>query len=163
MIKMIRLDERLIHGQIAIKWSRLLNVDRIVVGNDPAAANEIIKKSLMMAAPSTCKVTIRSIDDTITLLHNPKAVEHDILVIVATPQDLLRVVTEVPGIQQINIGNYGRVAGANADHPKKMYTTNLYCDDDDVAVFKQIIATGIPASFQVIPDDSPEPLTKIFK
>ena len=39
MIKLFRIDERLIHGQIAIKWSRHTGVDSIVVANDHAAAN----------------------------------------------------------------------------------------------------------------------------
>ena len=43
MIKLFRIDERLIHGQIAIKWSRHTGVDSIVVANDHAAANVIIK------------------------------------------------------------------------------------------------------------------------
>ena len=61
MIKLLRLDERMIHGQVAIKWSRHLSVDRIVVANDGAASNPIIQKSLMMAEPSTCKVAIKSV------------------------------------------------------------------------------------------------------
>ena len=47
MIKLVRLDERLIHGQVAIKWSRHTGVDRIVVANDEAAGNKIIQQSLM--------------------------------------------------------------------------------------------------------------------
>lgn len=46
MIKLFRIDERLIHGQIAIKWSRHTGVDSIVVANDHAAANVMIQKSL---------------------------------------------------------------------------------------------------------------------
>ena len=37
MIKWVRLDERMIHGQVATKWSRTLGVDRIVVADDTAA------------------------------------------------------------------------------------------------------------------------------
>ena len=40
MISMIRLDERLIHGQVAVVWSRYLGVDRIVVANDEILNNE---------------------------------------------------------------------------------------------------------------------------
>lgn len=62
MIRLIRLDERMIHGQIAIKWSRHTGVNRIIVANDEAASNDIVKKSLLMAAPSTCKTAIRSVE-----------------------------------------------------------------------------------------------------
>ena len=58
MIKWVRLDERMIHGQIATKWSRTLGVDRIVVADDTAAASDIMQKSLMMAAPATCKTAV---------------------------------------------------------------------------------------------------------
>lgn len=44
MITLIRLDERLIHGQIATKWSKHTNVTHIVVANDEAANNKIIQK-----------------------------------------------------------------------------------------------------------------------
>ena len=48
MIKWVRLDERMIHGQVATKWSRTLGVDRIVVADDTAAASDIMQKSLMI-------------------------------------------------------------------------------------------------------------------
>ena len=62
MIKWVRLDERMIHGQVATKWSRTLGVDRIVVADDTAAASDIMQKSLMMAAPTTCKTAIVTVD-----------------------------------------------------------------------------------------------------
>lgn len=43
MIKLFRIDERLIHGQIAIKWSRHTGVDSIVVANNNAAANAMTR------------------------------------------------------------------------------------------------------------------------
>ncbi|MBQ3994013.1 MAG: PTS sugar transporter subunit IIB, partial [Erysipelotrichaceae bacterium] len=70
MLKLIRLDERLIHGQIAIKWSRHTGVDRIIVANDAAAENSVIQQSLMMAAPATCKTAIVSIDKAVALMNN---------------------------------------------------------------------------------------------
>ena len=45
MIKWVRLDERMIHGQVATKWSRTLGVDRIVVADDTAAASDIMQES----------------------------------------------------------------------------------------------------------------------
>lgn len=95
MISMVRLDERLIHGQVAIKWSRHLDVDRIVVVSDEAAANPVVQKSLMMAAPATAKTTIKSLEKAVKLLQDPKAADYRILIIVSNPEDLLKIVTEV--------------------------------------------------------------------
>ena len=62
MIKLFRIDERLIHGQIAIKWSRHTGVDSIVVANDNAAQSTMIQRALKMAAPAGIKTVIKSLD-----------------------------------------------------------------------------------------------------
>lgn len=91
MIKWVRLDERMIHGQVATKWSRTLGVDRIVVADDTAAASDIMQKSLMMAAPATCKTAIVTVDKAVSLCNDPRAAGLKILLIVSTPENLLRV------------------------------------------------------------------------
>ena len=71
MIKLCRLDDRMIHGQIVTKWSRVVPVDRIIVANDQAGSNPIIAKSLLMAAPGNIKVAVKTVKDAVELLHNP--------------------------------------------------------------------------------------------
>ena len=88
MIKWVRLDERMIHGQVATKWSRTLGVDRIVVADDTAAASDIMQKSLMMAAPATCKTAIVTVDKAVSLCNDPRAAGLKILLIVSTPENL---------------------------------------------------------------------------
>lgn len=65
MIIQIRVDDRLIHGQIAVVWSKQFNTTHMVVANDKAAANEVQQMALKMATPSGIKVLIRSVDDAI--------------------------------------------------------------------------------------------------
>ena len=86
MIKWVRLDERMIHGQVATKWSRTLGVDRIVVADDTAAASDIMQKSLMMAAPATCKTASVTVDKAVSLCNDPRAAGLKILLIVSTPE-----------------------------------------------------------------------------
>ena len=155
MIKMIRLDERMIHGQVAIKWSRHLSVDRIIVADDGAAANDIVKKSLMMAAPPTCKTAIQPVEEAIKTLQDPRCEPLKILVIVANPSALLRIVQEVKGIPLVNVGNYGRIAEKQGELSRKTYRSNLYAYDDEVAIFQEIIATQIECNYQTTPEEAP--------
>jgi PTS system mannose-specific IIB component len=162
MVKWVRLDERMIHGQVATKWSRLLQVNRIVVADDTAAGSDIMQKSLMMAAPATCKTAIVTVDKAIALCNDPRAEELSILLIVSTPENLLRVAKEVKNIPQINVGNYGRVAPKRGAEMRKTYHPNLYAYDDEVEVLREVIATGIPCNLQTIPDDAAQDLKKII-
>ena len=131
MIKLFRIDERLIHGQIAIKWSRHTGVDSIVVANDHAAANVMIQKSLKMAAG--IKTVIKSIDDAIKTLSDPRCEPLKVLVLVNSPEDALKMAKQVKGIPFINVGNYGRVAPKKEGKERKRFDNNLYCDTDEEA------------------------------
>ena len=162
MIKLVRMDERLIHGQIAIKWSRHLSVDRIIVANDAAASNEVVKESLMMAAPATCKTAIVTMDKFIEMMKNPKAAEHDLLIIVSNPKDLIKTLDSVQGIPQINIGNYGRIASKRGTEQRKTYASNLYAYPEEVEDFKKVLSYGIKTVYQTIPDDIPQELSKVL-
>ena len=110
MIKLFRIDERLIHGQIAIKWSRHTGVDSIVVANDHAAEN------------------------------------------VNSPADALKMVRAVKGIPFVNIGNYGRVAPKKPGRERNRYDNNLYCDEDEVAQFKELMGCGLDCIYQTTPE-----------
>lgn len=71
MIIQIRVDDRLIHGQIAVVWSKYFATNHLVVANDQAAKNEVQQMTLKMATPNGVKVLIRSVDDAIKVFNNP--------------------------------------------------------------------------------------------
>ena len=153
MIKMIRLDERLIHGQVATKWSRLLDVDRILVADDEAAENEM----------SDCKTTVVSVDSAIRLCNDPRAQQLKILLIVSTPENLLKVTKEVKGIEKVNIGNYGRIASKINGQIRDTYTKNLYLYSEEAEILKQVIMTGTDCVVQTIPDETSRDLSAVLQ
>lgn len=163
MIKLFRIDERLIHGQIAIKWSRHTGVDHIVVANDAAANSPIIQKSLKMAAPGHIKTAIKTVDDAIALLSDPRCEAMKLLILVNCPEDAVKVVEKVSGIPYINIGNYGRIAPEKPGMPRKRYGNNIYCDEEEVINFKKLIDTGLKCIYQTTPEEPAEDITNLFK
>lgn len=73
MVKQLRIDEQLIHGQITTQWSKVLSIDTIVVANDAAANDEMMRKVLLMTAPAGKKVTVRTVEKAIQLLSDPRS------------------------------------------------------------------------------------------
>ena len=161
MITLIRLDERLIHGQIATKWSKHTNVTHIVVANDEAANNKIIQKSLMMAAPGNIKTSVRTIEGAIQLLNDERCKPLKILVIVKNPWDLKRVMESVKGIEKVNIGNYGRAEKEHEGDIRKSYGQNLYIDDIELPIFKEIANMHENVFYQTMPEDMVMELNKL--
>jgi len=160
MNKMIRIDERLIHGQVAYLWTKHLNLDRILVANDSVAKNEIQKTSLVMAAGDKVKASIVEVKDAIDILNDERINNLKVLVLVNNPQDALFICQNVMGIPKVNVGNYGRVSGKIKD--KKTITDNLYVENSDISLFKKIIDLNIPLEYQLVPDNTPLDLKNKF-
>lgn len=163
MITLFRIDERLIHGQIAIKWSKHTGVDHIVVANDNASTNVLIQKTLKMAAPAGIKTAIKSVNDAILLLRDPRCESMKILLLVNNPKDAVTVLENISGITYINVGNYGRVAPENPGMKRKAYGNNIYCDDEEVEQFKRIIEKGVKCVYQTTPEEPAEDVGGLFK
>lgn len=154
MIKMVRIDERLIHGQVAMIWSKQLGIDRIIVVNDKAANDPIMTSTLKMAAPDTVKAIILDQNKAKTLLNDPRAAALQILVIVNSPKDALFVAENIKDIPKVNIGNYGKADKSGASREK--LNDNVFLNDEDRADLKKIIDLGITTEYQLVPD---QPIT----
>ena len=111
-ITALRVDDRLIHGQVAMTWTKQLAVQGIVVANDEAANDNTQKMvALKMAVPGGIKSLIKPVDEAIRILNNPKASRMRILVLTRTVKDALKIRQSVGEIGFLNVGNTGRFDG----------------------------------------------------
>lgn len=161
LIKLFRIDERLIHGQIAIKWSRHTGVDSIVVANDKAAASPLVQKSLKMAAPAGIKTVIKSLDAAVATLNDPRCEPLKVLVLVNSPKDAVTLARQVKGIPFVNVGNYGRVAPKQVGVERQRLANNLYCYDEELAELRELMATGLACIYQTTPEEQAVPLEEL--
>ncbi|MPN03650.1 putative phosphotransferase enzyme IIB component [bioreactor metagenome] len=116
----------------------------------------------MMAAPSTCKVAIKHVDEAIELLNDPRGKNLRMMGIVSNPDDLLRVVEQVKDIDLVNIGNYGRIASKRNGVARRTVDRNLYVYDDEVETLRKVIKANAKCIYQTTPDETPESLTKLL-
>lgn len=71
MILMVRADDRLIHGMVAVSWTSFLKPETILVANDSAAKDSFKVAAMKMAQPAGVKLIIKTKDDSIKALNNP--------------------------------------------------------------------------------------------
>lgn len=72
MIQAVRIDDRLLHGQVAYSWKAKFNYQAIVIADDEVDNDEMRKSIIKMAVPSGVKLAIKNINNAIELLKNPK-------------------------------------------------------------------------------------------
>ncbi len=151
-IAALRVDDRLIHGQVAMTWTKQLKVNGIVVANDDAANDNTQKMALKMAVPAGIKVLIKPVDEAIRVLNDPRAARMRILVLTRNVRDALTVRKQVGEIEFLNIGNTGRFDGIDVSE-KKLLSPTIMLTEDEIKNLKALVALDPKTCMQQVPND----------
>ena len=68
MIKLLRVDHRLLHGQVAFSWTKQLGADCILIANDEVVQDELRMTAIRMSKPNGVKLVMKSVDASIKAL-----------------------------------------------------------------------------------------------
>ena len=104
MIECLRIDERLLHGQVITKWITQYNPDAIVIADDEVAQDEIAKMALRIAKPDGMKMSIRSVDEAIQLVRSDRTQRMRLFVLVKDTGSAKRIVDGGSPVKTVNIG-----------------------------------------------------------
>ena len=151
-IAALRVDDRLIHGQVAMTWTKQLRVQGIVVANDDAANDNTQKMALKMAVPAGIKVLIKPVDQAIRVLNDPRASKMRILVLTRTVKDALKVRKQVGEIEFLNIGNTGRFDGIDVSE-KQLLSPTIMLTDSEVQALRELVEVDPKTCMQQVPND----------
>lgn len=151
MIPQIRVDDRLIHGQVAVVWTKELNAPLLVVANDEAAKNEVTQMTLKMAVPSGMKLLIRPVDEAIKVFNDPRAKDKRIFVIVNSVVDATKIAKNVDDIEAVNVANVGRFDKSDPAS-KVMVFPSVQLNPDELAAARELAQLDNVKSYnQVLP------------
>ncbi|MCR4633341.1 MAG: PTS sugar transporter subunit IIB [Erysipelotrichaceae bacterium] len=131
MIKHLRIDNRLIHGQVAVTWMNSIGADKIIVCNDKVAADPIQKMALPMAARGNT-VYVFSVAETIKYAQDHP--DETMFVICKFPSDALQVLESGVEVKEVNVGNAAPIQGTNY----KMVTKSIAVTEDDAKCYRKI-------------------------
>lgn len=157
MIQLVRIDDRLLHGQVAYSWKAALSYEAIVIANDNASADPIRKSALQLAKPDGVRIAIRSVDDAITLLKNEKIKALKVFVIVDNPQDALRIYKGIDETPDLNIG------GVQSQDGRIELTQAVYFNESELEALDEIAERKINVSVKLVPSDSPQDYLNLRK
>ncbi len=147
MIKLTRIDDRLMHGQVAFTWTPALGIDCIIIANDKVAKDEFQKMTLNLAKPSSAKLLIKSITETISFLNDARSVNMKLLVLINSVKDASLLASEVKEIKSINFGGIRTKEGSRA------ISKAIALTEDDISIIKQLSEKGIELEVRQVPSD----------
>lgn len=155
-IVLTRIDNRLIHGQVATQWSSSIGANLILVANDKVAGDKMRQGLMNMAAPSYAGTRYWTLEKTIANIHKASD-RQKIFLICENPQDVLTLVEGGVPIDKVNIGNMHMSEG------KRQVAQVVAVDDDDVEAFRKLKDRGVELEIRKVPSEASEDVEKIFK
>lgn len=155
-ILLTRIDNRLIHGQVATQWNSTLGANLILVANDDVAGNKMRQNLMNMAAPTGVATRFFSLQKTIDVIHKASSKQH-IFLVAENPSDVLTLVKGGVPIRKVNIGNMHMSEG------KRQVATSVAVDDADVAAFKELQDLGVELEIRRVPSTPAEDINKLFQ
>lgn len=145
MLSIVRIDERLVHGQVAYSWTVEYGIDRIVVADDDAAKNQVQKMALSLAVPPKKKFSILETEQAVKFLKGNSS--EKIFLVVKSPSTILDLVNGGVDIKSVNVGGMYYVPG------KKQITKTVYLNQNDKQIFLQLKSLGVKAEIRTAPKD----------
>lgn len=146
-IGLARIDDRLIHGQVATRWTKETNVTRIIVVSDEVAADNVRKTLLTQVAPPGVTAHVVDVAKMIRVWNNPKYGQDKVMLLFTNPTDVERVVEAGVDIKSVNIGGMAFRQG------KTQVNNAVSVDEKDIEAFKKLNARGIELEVRKVSTD----------
>ena len=148
MIKLTRIDDRLVHGQVAFTWVPSLGVDTLIIANDKVAKDEFMKMTLGLAKPAGTKLLIKSVADSVIFLNDEKNKSLKILVLINSVKDAYALANGVEDVKSINFGGIRLKEGA------KLISKAVAITEEDKPMLGELAGKGIELEIRQVPTDT---------
>ena len=140
----VRIDDRLIHGQVVAAWLRAYDsVQYILVVDDATSQDAFMHEMFQMLVPTGITIDIKSVDNAVPILLEGLA--KPTMMIVKSPETIKRILDSGITFPKLNIGGMGMTKGR-----KKLFQ-NVSASQEERDMFKEMISQGMTVEVQIIP------------
>lgn len=146
---LIRVDDRLIHGQVILGWARAMKPGRIVVANDRIATSTWERKFYTSSVPSNIKVSFLDLDETARQLLNNLFKNELVMILFESVKDVYSVVAKGVSMTDVNIGGLHYRQGAEELLPY------VFLTGEDRTYLRELVKLSVRLTAQDIPGNSP--------
>ena len=156
-IAAVRIDTRLLHGQVATAWTKQIAPNRIIVVSDGVAHDELRKTMIEQAAPPGVPANVVPISKMVEVAKDPRFGATKAFLLFETPQDLLKCIEGGVDIKKVNIGSMAHSVG------KVVVTNAIAMGEDDVKTLEELKAKGVEFEARKVPSDSSEDIDAMLR
>jgi mannose/fructose/N-acetylgalactosamine-specific phosphotransferase system component IIB len=143
----VRIDDRLIHGQVVTIWVKALRSNRIVIVDDNVAADSFMQDVMRLAAPPGITVDVCTVQEGITTLGEDVPSRDRILVLLKSPRSAEQLYAGGVKFKALNIGGIGAAPG------RRRVFKNISMSGEEITTLQCLMAEGVEITLQTVPGE----------
>ncbi|EHL4433060.1 PTS sugar transporter subunit IIB [Salmonella enterica] len=147
MIMLLRVDHRLLHGQVAFSWTQYVGADCILIASDNVPDDELRKTTIKLAKPPSVKLVIKNINDSIESIKSGVTDKYNLFIVVESVNDAWRIASAVEEIKSINLG------GIKAKEGSKNISKAINLLPEEIEQLQQLVGKGVEVEIRQVPND----------
>lgn len=155
-LEMVRIDDRLIHGQVVVGWCPDIEPDRLILCDDEIASCDWESEIYQDAAPEY-ETSVCTVEGTARLLGDDKTKKECIFLIVSSPAVLVRLMKRGIKIERVTVG------GMHYQEGKRKIANYVFIDDTDLEHFRYLVRNNVTLEARDVPTCRPVDLTQKLK
>lgn len=148
MIKLCRVDHRLVHGQVAFSWSKFLAVNCILIASDEIVNDSLKQNMMKMAKPDGVKLVMKSIEDSAAALNSGVTDKYNLLILCETVEDAYRLIKKTEQIKSLNLGGMKQI------DDRISIAKAVSVSPADIENLNELCTMGVEVYAQLVPDSS---------
>nr|HDI1863904.1 PTS sugar transporter subunit IIB [Klebsiella pneumoniae] len=147
MITLLRVDHRLLHGQVAFSWTQYVGADCILIANDSVPGDELRKTTIKLAKPPSVKLVIKNINDSIEAIKSGVTDKYNLFIVVESVNDAWRIASAIDEIKSINLG------GIKAKEGSKNISKAINLLPTEIEQLQQLVGKGVEVEIRQVSND----------
>lgn len=142
----VRVDDRLVHSQVAYVWSKSLDLTRIMVVDDGVSSDDEMSYALRLSTPKGVKLSVISVAEAAKAIEENDFSNDRVMVICKGSKTITRFLNAVPSITEITLGNL-----RSKDPDAKEFADNVRLLPEQIDAFHKLMDKGITITVQAVP------------
>lgn len=153
---LVRIDDRLIHGQVIAVWCKHRPFTRIVIVDDEVAADPFMQEVMRLAAPPGLRVDVLSLEEAIHLLPQDPHSRETTMVLLRFPQVARHLYEGGVRYTALNVGGLGSGPG------RRPLFRHIAASDEEIAALKALAEQGVNIMFLTVPGEKARPFQELL-
>ncbi len=147
-IVLVRVDDRLVHGQIIEAWVPFYEATCIIVASDEAKKNSIQRTAIESCSSNALSIKVFGIEEAVRYAASESMNKERIIIIFSTLKELAQACNKGFKAAHVNIGNIHHHNGK-----VRMITPSVYIDKEDEDMVQNLLKLGVELDIRAVPSD----------